>query len=207
MELMSVMELIGTVAFAASGAIVAIQKNLDYFGIGFLAITTAVGGGVIRDTIINADLPVALANPIFVIVSIITAAAVILFYRHVVLRRKTLLFFDAVGLAAFAAIGAETAVKYGHDMPFVVIFLALLTGCGGGTLRDVFAGQIPFIFVKEIYAIAAIAGAVTFLAVDAFAPMKVAAYACFGVTLLIRLIAIKKNIHLKKVTVIQENEE
>ena len=204
MELMSVMELIGTVAFAASGAIVAIQKKLDYFGIGFLAITTAVGGGVIRDTIINADLPVALANPIFVIVSIITAAAVILFYRHVVLRRKTLLFFDAVGLAAFAAIGAETAVKYGHDMPFVVIFLALLTGCGGGTLRDVFAGQIPFIFVKEIYAIA---GAVAFLAVDAFAPMKAAAYACFGVTLLIRLIAIKKNIHLKKVTVIQENEE
>lgn len=162
MELMSVMELIGTVAFAASGAILAIQKNLDYFGIGFLAITTAVGGGVIRDTLINADFPVALANPIFVIVSIVTAAAVILFYRHVVLRRRTLLFFDAVGLAAFAAIGAETAVAYGHDMPFVVIFLALLTGCGGGTLRDVFAGQIPFIFVKEIYAIAAIMGAVTF---------------------------------------------
>ena len=113
MEVMSIMELIGTVAFAVSGAIVASEKGLDYFGITFLAIITAVGGGIIRDVIINVDLPVALANPIFVIVSIITAAAVILFYRHVVLRRKTLLFFDAVGLAAFAAIGAETAVKYG----------------------------------------------------------------------------------------------
>ena len=70
MELLSVMELIGTVAFAVSGAIVAIQKGLDYYGITFLAIITAVGGGIIRDVIINVDLPVAPVNPIYIIVSI-----------------------------------------------------------------------------------------------------------------------------------------
>jgi uncharacterized membrane protein YeiH len=196
---MSVMELIGTVAFAISGAIVAIKKGLDYFGIVFLAIITAVGGGIIRDTIINVDLPVALANPIYVIVSIISAAFTILFYKHILLQKRALVFFDAVGLAAFAAIGAEVALKNGFEMPFVIIVFALLTGTGGGTLRDVFAREIPFIFVKEIYAVAAIAGGIAYIIALRFVPSIVAMYICFGVTLLLRLIAIKKNIHLKKV--------
>jgi len=111
MELLSIMELVGTVAFAVSGGIVAIEKGLDYYGITFLAIITAVGGGVIRDIIINVDLPVALANPIYVIISIISAFVVIGFYRHIVKHKKTLVFCDAVGLAAFTAIGAEVAVN------------------------------------------------------------------------------------------------
>lgn len=204
MEVMSIMELIGTVAFAVSGAIVASEKGLDYFGITFLAIITAVGGGIIRDVIINVDLPVALANPIYVIVSAFSAFAVIGFYKYIIRRKKSLLFCDAIGLAAFTAIGAEAAVRNGFDLPFVIIVFALLTGTGGGTLRDVFAREIPFIFVKEIYAVATIVGALSFIGAIHFLPVGVAMYVCFGVTLLIRLVAIKKNIHLKKVITNEE---
>lgn len=201
---MSVMELIGTVAFAVSGAIVAIEKGLDYYGITFLAIITAVGGGIIRDIIINVDLPVALANPIYVIVSTISAFVVIGFYKYIVKKKKTLIFCDAIGLAAFTAIGAEVAINNGLNLPFVIIVFALLTGTGGGTLRDVFAKEIPFIFEKEIYAVASIIGAVAFIVSIDFLDTDISAYICFGVTLVIRLFAIGKNVHLKKVKIIKD---
>jgi len=200
-ELISILELIGTVAFAVSGAIVAIEKELDYYGITFLAIITAVGGGIIRDIIINVDLPVALANPIYVIVSIVSAFVVIGFYKYILQYKKALIFCDAIGLAAFTAIGAEVATQNGLDMPFVILVFALLTGTGGGTLRDVFAKEIPFTFEKEIYAVASIAGAVVFIISNHYWSPDVSLYSCFGVTLLVRLVAIIKNIHLKKVRI------
>lgn len=200
MEFISVVELIGTVAFAVSGALVAIDKELDYYGIAFFAIITAVGGGIIRDMLINEPLPAALANPLYVIISIASAAVVIVFYRKVVGYTNILLIFDAIGLAAFTAIGAEVAVKNGLDMPFVIITLALLTGTGGGILRDVFAQEIPFVFRKEIYAVASIIGAVFFILIDRISGNNtVALYSCFAITLLIRLACMKKDVHLKKV--------
>ena len=131
MEFISIVELIGTVAFAVSGALMAIEKELDYYGIAFFAIITAVGGGIIRDMLINENLPAALENPLYVIISIAAAAGVILFYRKIKLYTNILMIFDAVGLAAFTAIGAEVAIKNNLDMPFVIITLALLTGTGG----------------------------------------------------------------------------
>lgn len=199
MEFISIMEFIGTVAFAVSGALLAIDKQLDYYGIIFFAIITAVGGGIIRDMMINAELPVAVANPVYVLVSIASAIFVILFYRLIKKYHNVLQFFDAIGLAAFTAIGAEVAVKNGIAMPFVVITLALLTGTGGGILRDVFAKEIPFVFHKEVYAVASIAGAICFLLIYHFVDHFLALYACFALTLLIRLICIKFDIHLKKV--------
>ncbi len=200
MEFISVVELIGTVAFAVSGALVAIDKELDYYGIVFFAIITAVGGGIIRDMLIDTSLPAALENPLYVIVSIASAAAVIAFYRKIVLYTNILLIFDAIGLAAFTAIGAEVAVKNSLGMPFVIITLALLTGTGGGILRDVFAKEIPFVFRKEIYAVASIIGAVCFIIIGELSGNNtVALYSCFGITLLIRLGCMKKDVHLKKV--------
>lgn len=200
MEFISVVELVGTVAFAVSGALVAIEKELDYYGITFFAIITAVGGGMIRDMMINAPLPAALDNPVYVIVSIASAAAVIVFYRKIVLYKNLLLTFDAIGLAAFTAIGAEVAVENNLDLPFVIITLALLTGTGGGVLRDVFAKEIPFVFRKEIYAVASIIGAVCFIIIDGFSGNNtIALYSCFGITLIIRLACMKKDVHLKRV--------
>ena len=208
MEFISLMEIIGTVAFAVSGALVAIEKKLDYYGIVFLAIITAVGGGIVRDVLIDLRLPVALANPLYVLISTGTAALVIVGYKKLVKHRNILLFFDAIGLAAFTAIGAEAARIHDVYTPFVVITLALLTGTGGGILRDVFAKEIPFVFRKEVYAVASIIGAIVFMAsLHVLKDVMPAMYICFGATLAVRLVAIKMNWHLAKVTAIEEENE
>ncbi|MCQ4635570.1 trimeric intracellular cation channel family protein [Anaerovorax odorimutans] len=200
MEFLSLMEIIGTVAFAVSGALVAIEKELDYYGIVFLAIITAVGGGILRDLLIDLPLPLALENPLYVLISIATAAVVILFYKKFVKYQNIILFFDAIGLAAFTAIGAEAALTHDVYMPFVVITLAVLTGTGGGILRDVFVKEIPFVFRKEVYAVACILGAAVFMgAYHLLNQGRVSMYICFGVTLAVRLIAVKMNWHLAKV--------
>lgn len=199
MEFISVMELIGTVAFAVSGALLAIEKDLDYYGITFFAIITAVGGGITRDILINDALPAAFENPVYVIISIVSAALVIVFYKKIKKLANIIQIFDAVGLAAFTAIGSEVAVKNNLDFPFVIITLALLTGTGGGVLRDVFAQEIPFVFRKEVYAVASIAGAVLFIILNESVSSIVAMYSCFALTLIIRLVCMKKDIHLLKV--------
>lgn len=193
------MELIGTVAFAAAGALLAIEKELDYYGISFFAIVTAVGGGIVRDVMINVPVPVSLANPVYIIISLTTTAIVIAFYKKIVNYQNVVMFCDAIGLAAFTAIGAEVAVVNDVYMPFVVITLAVLTGTGGGVIRDVMCGDIPFVFRKEVYAVASILGALVFMGVYPYFGMYVAVYSTFGITLATRLISMKFNLHLKKV--------
>ena len=199
MSFISLMELIGTVAFAVSGALVAIEKKFDIYGVTFLAIITAVGGGIIRDVMINLPLPVALADPIFVVICIATAAVVICFYKWVKKVNSLIVIFDAIGLAAFAAIGAKAALNNDVYTPFVVITLAVLTGTGGGALRDVFAHEIPFVFRKEVYATACILGAIAFLMAYPYTGAEWAMYICFGVTLAVRLVCVKFDWHLAKV--------
>ena len=200
MEFISVVEFIGTVAFAMSGALVAIEKELDYYGIACFAIITSFGGGIIRDMLINRSLPVFLTDPQYMIISIFSAMIVIVLYKKIIHFAKILQIFDAAGLAAFTAIGAEVAVNNGLDQPFVVITLALLTGTGGGVIRDVFASKIPYVFQKEIYAVASIIGAVFFILINKAAGEETALYGCFAITLFIRLYSMKKDIHLKKVS-------
>lgn len=207
MSFISLMEIIGTVAFAASGALVAIEKELDYYGIIFLGIITAVGGGMIRDVIINLPLPVALTHPVYVIICIVTACLVISFYKWVKKINSLVVFFDAVGLAAFTAIGAKAALSNDVYTPFVVLTLALLTGTGGGILRDMFAREIPFVFKKEVYAVACLVGAVAFMVVYPYLGVNMAMYICFGITLAIRLISVKFNWHLAKVKLPEETDE
>lgn len=223
MEFISLMEIIGTVAFAASGALVAIEKELDYYGIIFFAIITAAGGGIVRDMLINLDLPAALENPLYVLISIGTAALVILLRsirrcrseafivrlcKKMVQYGNIIQFFDAVGLAAFTAIGAQAALVHHVYTPFVVLTLAVLTGTGGGVLRDVFAKEIPFVFRKEIYAVASILGAGVFMGAFYFlGKVQISMYICFGITLAVRLVAVKFNLHLAKVQPLEGEHE
>jgi uncharacterized membrane protein YeiH len=200
MEFIFIVEIIGTVAFAVSGALAAIEKDLDHYGICFLAIITAVGGGIIRDVLIDKDLPVALADPVYVIVSLVSAIVTIFFYSRVRRHRNLLQYVDAVGLAAFTAIGAEAAIRSGIELPFVIMTLAVLTGTGGGILRDVFIREIPFVFRKEVYAVASIAGSLVYIGTLNFQGTAAALYATFVVTLIIRMISIKKDLHLKRVS-------
>ncbi|MGP3779002.1 trimeric intracellular cation channel family protein [Halanaerobium saccharolyticum] len=200
MEFISIVDIIGTIAFAMSGALRAIEKEMDYYGIAVFGITTAVAGGTIRDILINKDLPVSLANPIYLIISILAAFFVILFYKKIIRFNQILNIFDAVGLAAFTAIGSEVAVNNGYTQPFIIIVLAVMTGTGGGTLRDLFANEIPYVFHKEVYAVAAVIGSIFFIITYQTVGNKAALYTAFAVTFLIRLFCMKKDIHLKRVS-------
>ena len=166
-------DLIGTIAFAISGAFVGIRKEMDIFGVNVLAVTTACGGGLMRDLIIGSIPPQMFRNPFFVMVAIVVANVVfLLMYLHRHMPRKVaplydklLFWFDSLGLAAFTVDGVMAGIAMGYeDNEFLICFLGFMTAVGGGALRDVLAGQTPDIFRKHVYAVAAIAGAVLMVA-------------------------------------------
>lgn len=161
------LELLGTVSFAVSGAATAIKKKMDIFGVCILGVTTAVGGGIIRDLMLGITPPTALVNPIYIIAAAVASVIVFLpivrtFFEHVPRAYElTMLLSDSAGLGIFTVCGVEVARSAGYfENSLLVVFVAVVTGVGGGVLRDVFAGDRPYIFVKHIYACAAILGAV-----------------------------------------------
>lgn len=162
----NIVEILGTVAFAVSGAQVAIKKNMDILGIVVLANVTAVGGGTIRDILLGNTPPSAFRNPVYVIWA--TATAVVMFvlalHRWSEEAKEIFDFYinliDAFGLGLFAVIGVRTAIQSGYGSnSFLSVFVGVLTAVGGGILRDTMAGEVPSVFRKRIYAIAALAGA------------------------------------------------
>lgn len=162
-----IFELIGTVAFAVSGALTAIRQKMDVFGIVTLGIITAVGGGVIRDLVLGNTPPETFKNPIYAVVAIITSAVVFIYFsknKLVSIHKSTdiiLLIMDSLGLAVFTVSGIETAVSVtkGFNI-FLLLFVGIITGTGGGVVRDVLAKNTPYIFIKHFYATASLIGAV-----------------------------------------------
>ena len=160
-----ILELIGTVAFAISGAMVALKKNMDIFGVAILGIITAVGGGAIRDIVLGITPPTMFENPVYAIVA--TVVSIIVFLpsiRRLLTRNQrvyelTMLIMDSVGLGIFTVMGIDKACGTGDYNLFLLVFVGVITGVGGGVMRDVMAGNTPYIFVKHIYACASMAGA------------------------------------------------
>lgn len=172
-----VLEIIGTVAFAVSGAFVAIKANLDIFGVVFIGVVTAVGGGIARDILIGATPPAIFSNLYVLLVAAVTSTIVfILAYikrkqfdalREKISRINT--YFDSIGLAAFSVMGTELAfVKELSANPVLAIVLGMLTGVGGGIFRDVLTNNTPYIFKKHVYALASIGGAGIYYVLRAF---------------------------------------
>jgi uncharacterized membrane protein YeiH len=197
MFLLHSFEIIGTIAFAISGAFIGIRKKLDLFGVIFLAVTTAVGGGIFRDILIGINPPTAFINPTACIISIITALAVFFFYdeRFNKLERIVII-SDALGLGVFTAVGCRTAMLHNVDGIFAVIFMGMCTGVGGGILRDILAKDIPFVLKKEIYAIASIIGALFYYLIRQYLSDIISLYTCCLLIFAIRLLAVKFNINL-----------
>lgn len=168
MELIMALQIVGTIAFAISGAMVAIRKEMDLFGICVLGVVTAVGGGMLRDLNLTRT-PEALINPLYAAVAVATSIVtflVVLFFhgRTSVLLKSTydriLLLMDSVGLGIFTAVGVNTGIEAGQmNNVFLLVFLGTLTGVGGGLMRDMMAGVPPYIFVRHIYACASVIGA------------------------------------------------
>lgn len=184
-----VLDLIGIFVFAVSGALVAVRRNLDLFAALVLGGVTGLGGGFIRDVLIGATPPAALADWRYLLVPI--AAGLVTFFFHTSIGRveRVITVFDAFGLALFCVTGALKAVDYGLE-PLPAALLGMVTGIGGGMIRDVLAGSVPVIFEGVLYATPAFAGAsVAVLLNRADVPLGIVAAAGFGTCLGIRLLA------------------
>ena len=192
--LFAIFEIVGTVSFAISGAMEAIRHKMDLFGVVMLGVITATGGGVLRDVVIGAIPPRVFRDPLCAILAAIVALAVFIALRcfqtsaaHFA-RVRELLYFaaDTAGLAAFTVLGIESA---GGGNGALLLFVGIITGVGGGVLRDVLAGSVPSIFRKHIYALASAAGALADILLMRVLPNEIAMLAGFGVVALIRILA------------------
>ena len=170
-EFIFILELIGTVAFASSGAMIAIEKKMDIFGVNVLGATTAVGGGIMRDIILGLTPPGAFSHPVYVLVAALTSTIlfVIAYAKPTAFESrvktdyydKLMFWCDTAGLGIFTVVGIQAAVRaVGGENVFFFVFIGTLTGVGGGVLRDIMAGETPYILVKHIYACAAISGGI-----------------------------------------------
>lgn len=164
-DVMFVLELIGAAAFAVSGAMVAIEKKADIFGVLFLAVTTALGGGVIRDVLIGRIPPVMFVSYWYLLISVVAALAVFIdaylrsekYKLHLDKLDAVNNVFDAIGLAVFTVSGMNAAMPV-SDNVILVLFVGMCTGVGGGMLRDVMTNTMPKVLRKRVYAVASLLG-------------------------------------------------
>ncbi len=165
-----IFELIGTIAFAISGAVCGLRAKTDLFGVLALGMITATGGGVIRDMILGQIPPTAFVNPFYISIAVVSALLVFITAAFQMKRgfpidrnlyRKILFYMDAIGLGFFTVMGCETAfrISAGSNL-FLSVFSGMITGVGGGLLRDMMVDQLPDIFRKYIYAVASMAGGI-----------------------------------------------
>lgn len=190
-----VLDLIGTFVFALSGGVAGVKERLDLFGVLVLSFAAASAGGIMRDLLIGAVPPAAISDWRYVAASLLAGFAVFFWYpvsERLHKLRNLVLIFDGAGLALFAVAGTQKALGYGLN-PMMAALLGMLTGTGGGMLRDVLVAQVPTVLRAELYAVAALAGAVVVvvghvLNLPYTATAITGAALCFG----IRLIAIKR---------------
>lgn len=200
-----VVNIIGTLAFAASGAMIGLNKNMDIFGVCILGLATATGGGVIRDLILGLTPPMAFQDPTCAILALATSAV---FFsrrvRHVLMHNqrrydRLLFWMDTLGLGAFSVIGVQLAFEQAaRPTFFLLIFVGALTGVGGGVLRDLLAQEVPYIFVKHIYACASLAGAALCAGLWNYVDSMYAMLAGIAAVVLIRVLAAHYHWNLPK---------
>jgi uncharacterized membrane protein YeiH len=193
-----VLDLGGTFVFAISGALTAAKHRLDIFGVMVLAFAAGNAGGITRDLLIGAVPPAAIASWTYLGVSILAGLITFLWSPAIARFNNPVLWFDAVGLAFFAVAGTQKALSHGLD-PWMAPLLGMLTGIGGGMLRDVLANEIPTVLRSDLYALAALAGAVVVAAghvlrLDPLAAALAGGLLCFAV----RFVAIRYRWHLPK---------
>jgi uncharacterized membrane protein YeiH len=194
--LLLALDLIGTFVFALSGAASGVKSKLDAFGLGVLAFVAGNAGGVTRDLLIGSIPPAAIDDWRYIAVSLLAAAVTFVWYPGVQRLRPIVLLFDAAGLALFAVAGTQKALAFGVN-PLGSALLGMLTGIGGGVLRDLLVNEIPVVLRADFYALAALAGAGLvvgghLLHWPATATTIAGAVLCFG----IRLIAIRRGWNL-----------
>jgi len=195
----SILDYLGTAAFAITGASKAIAHKADIFGILVLATVVGVAGGITRDVIFGR-FPTAFSDPIYIGITVVVGIAMFFLYTYFKKRMNVWLVFDAIGLGVFSIIGASIAYQIvGLDF-LPIMFGGIITAIGGGILRDVFVREIPIVFVKEVYAVASIVGIVIFYTILYYGvDMQVASIVGIVAATGIRLLAMKFNWNLPRV--------
>lgn len=199
MELVYILDILGTLAFAISGALVASDQKLDLFGVIIIAFVTAVGGGMLRDVLINAHPINWIGDLNYLYVIFIAVFLTFLFKSKILPLSKTLFLFNTVGISVFTLLGLQKGLNF--DLyPLIALIMGMISAVFGGVLRDVLTNKIPLIFEKEIYASACLAGGITYLLLKK-TPItdNLNFIVSASVIITIRLIAVKFNLELPKV--------
>ena len=184
-----ILEIIGTIIFALQGSLVAIEHDLDVLGIMILALTTAVGGGMTRDIILGNTPP----NIYKVVAKNINAKVQPWLKQGAIIS-------DAIGLGIFTVVGAKVCMQAGfEENAFLCTFVGVMTGVGGGIIRDILVRRTPVVLRKEIYAVAAIIGGIIYWLLNQRVDSVIAIYVSTCIIIVIRLIAVKKDLHLPRI--------
>ena len=195
--IVTILELIGTSAFAASGALTAIKRRFDLFGVIIIGVTTAVGGGIMRDIVIGSHPVAAFRDPLAAL-----AVKGDLGGKALKLYDTAMLMLDTIGLGIFTVTGITAAMRSGvSDNTFLLVFSGVITGVGGGVLRDIFVNKKPEIFVGNIYACASATGAAAFLLCYGMMSFMPACMVSLAVTFSLRLMSVKFGWNLPKIQI------
>jgi uncharacterized membrane protein YeiH len=199
MEVIYVLDILGTFAFAISGALVALDKKFDIFGVIIIAFVTAVGGGMLRDVLINAHPINWIGDLNYLYIIFFAVLFTFLFKSKIAHLSKTMFLFDTIGISVFTLLGLQKGLSYDLH-PIISIIMGMISAVFGGVLRDVLTAKIPLIFEKEIYASACLAGGITYLILNYF---KVDENVNFIISAIIiasiRAIAVKFHLELPKI--------
>ncbi|NRD20459.1 trimeric intracellular cation channel family protein [Winogradskyella eckloniae] len=189
-------DILGTIAFAISGVLVAMNKRMDPFGVLIIAFVTAVGGGTLRDVMIGITPVSWMKNMTFVYVIFGSVVFAVVFRKQISYLRKSLFLFDTIGIALYTVVGIETGLIAGLH-PIICIALGTMTASFGGVLRDILCNEIPVIFRKEIYATACILGGFTYFLLRRFFDDENYLFIIAGlVVITVRLLAVMFKISL-----------
>ena len=199
MNLIYTIDILGTFAFAISGSLVASDKKFDIFGVLIIAFVTAVGGGMLRDILINAH-PINWIGDLNYIWTIFLAVFLtFLFKSKIAFLSKTLFLFDTIGISVFTLLGLQKGLSFDLH-PFISIIMGMVSAVFGGVLRDVLTNKIPLIFKKEIYASACLAGGLSYLILNLVSiPKEINFIISASVIIIIRLISVKYELELPKI--------
>lgn len=203
--ILSTLDILGTLAFAISGAFRAVKHELDLLGLMVLAIATGVGGGIVRDVLLGATPPTALKNESYLLVCIAGALLAILNKRRIASHWDLVMLADAIGLGLFAAIGAQKAEAMGAG-PLTMILMAGVTATGGGVIRDLLVMEIPAVLKSDFYATAALLGGAVFFASGSLHwQLTTRLTVTVMVTSVLRIIAMNRGTELPRVKSLPES--
>lgn len=198
MDFILIIDLLGVIAFSISGVLTAMRKELDVFGILIIAFVTSVGGGTIRDVLINSDVS-WLTNMTYIYMIVGTTIFAIIFRKKLNYLRKSLFLFDTIGIGLYTVVGVEKAISAGLPAVTCIAF-GTMSACFGGVLRDILCNEIPVIFHKEIYATACILGGFTYFLLEYFNLPQDLIFIISGVVVIaVRISAVVFKIQLPKV--------